>query len=73
MTPEPPSFKQENFCCVGDYSVLIPYKDLEKMVNLAKKSDELVRRYQRLEKKVDALYNLYLETLEKVSEMNKML
>lgn len=73
MTPEPPSIKQENFCCVGDYSVLIPYKDLEKMVNLARKSDELVRRYQRLEKKVDALHNLYLETLEKVSEMDKMM
>ena len=28
---------EEKFCCVDNYSVLIPYKDLVKMVELANK------------------------------------
>ena len=37
------------FCCVDNYSVLIPYKDLVKLVEIAKYVEVMEQRYKRME------------------------
>lgn len=61
------------FCSADNFSVLIPYKDLEALLKIAKNYDTLDKKVQRLEKQVDALRSMYLEALERIAEINKFL
>lgn len=60
---------QEKFCCVDNYSVLIPYSDLEKMVNLAKKVEIIEEQYSRLQDQYAAIRGMFSECLEKIKEI----
>lgn len=45
----------ENFCGVENYSVLIPYGDLVKMVEMAKKVEQIEEQYARLHEQYAAI------------------
>lgn len=62
-----------NFCCVGNFPVLIPYKDLEKVVEVAKNLERYERSLSQANKQLAALRSQYLELMEKVQEMDKLL
>lgn len=64
---------EEKFCCVDNYSVLIPYKDLEKLVNLAKNNEEILRQLEATNERCAAMQMMYGELLEKVAEIKRML
>ena len=61
------------FCSADNFSVLIPYKDLEALLKIAKNYDTLEKKVQRLEKQVEALRSMYLEALERIAEINRFL
>lgn len=62
---------EEKFCCVENYSVLIPYSDLEKMVNLAKKVEHIEKQYARLQEQYTAIQGMFSECLEKIKEIRE--
>jgi hypothetical protein len=64
---------RKSFCCVENFSVLIPYKDLEKLLETAYKLEEFQMRLKRMEEKQDALRVMYTEALMKIREIEKYL
>lgn len=63
----------ENLCSVGNYSVLIPYSDLEKLVNSATKIEDMEKQMRAMERRNAAMHSMYSEILEKYAELYKML
>lgn len=64
---------EQNFCCVGNFSVLIPYRELEKILEVAKNMERYERCISQTNKQLAALRNQYVELSEKVREMDKLL
>ena len=62
---------EENFCCVDNFSVLIPYSDLVKMVHLAKKVEHIEDQYVRLLDQYVAIRGMFSECLEKIKEIRE--
>lgn len=62
---------QEKFCCPENYSVLIPYEDLVKMVDLAKKVEHIEDQYARLQEQYAAIRGMFSECLEKIKEIRE--
>lgn len=60
---------EEKFCCVDNYSVLIPYRDLEKMVDLANKVELIELQYIRLQEQYTAIRGMFSECLDKIKEI----
>lgn len=63
--------EDEKFCCVENYSVLIPYSDLEKMVDMAKKVEQIEEQYARLQEQYAAIRGMFSECLEKIKEIRE--
>lgn len=61
-----------NFCCVDNYSVLIPYRDLEKMLESVKFSEQLSLELGRVQQQLDSLRVMYTELCLKVREIEKI-
>lgn len=61
----------EKFCCVENYSVLIPYQDLVKMVELAHKVDQIELQYSRLQEQYAAIRGMFSECLDKITEIRE--
>lgn len=59
----------EEFCRVEDYQVLIPYKDLVKMVEVAKKVEQIELQYNRLQEQYTAIQGMFSECLLKIKEI----
>lgn len=59
----------EKFCSVENYSVLIPYGDLLKMVDMAKKVEYIEQQYERLQEQYVAIRGMFSECLDKISEI----
>lgn len=64
---------KKEFCSVDNYSVLIPYKDLEKLVTMAQNYEEVLKVLKHLEEQFAALRYQYVETLDKLRELEDML
>lgn len=64
---------KKEFCSVDNYSVLIPYKDLEKLVTMAQNYEEVLKVLKHLEEQCAALRYQYVETLDKLRELEDML
>lgn len=60
---------EDQFCCVDNYSVLIPYKDLVKLVEVAKKVEVIEEQYARLQEQYTAIRGMFSECLDKISEI----
>lgn len=65
--------KKKDFCCVDDFSVIIPYRELEKLLTSANKIEQIEALIRRMEERNAALQLMYSEILEKVSEINRLL
>lgn len=61
----------DKFCCVENYSLLIPYSDLEKMVHLAKKVEHIEEQYARLLDQYVAIRGMFSECLDKIKEIRE--
>lgn len=61
--------EEKSFCCVENYSVLIPYKDLVEMVEMSKKVDQIQKDYDRLQEQYAAIRGMFSECLEKIQEI----
>ena len=62
---------EDKFCCVENYSVLIPYRDLEKMVEVAKKVESIELQYARLQDQYAAIRGMFSECLDKIAEIRE--
>ena len=49
----------DKFCCPENYSVLIPYEDLVKMVDMAKKVEHIEEQYARLQDQYVAIRGMF--------------
>lgn len=59
----------DKFGCVENYSVLIPYGDLVKMVEIANKVEYIEQQYVRLQEQYAAIRGMFSECLDKISEI----
>lgn len=57
------------FGCVENYSVIIPYKDLEQMVNMSKELVEIRAQYARLQDQYTAIRGMFSECLDAIAEI----
>lgn len=68
---------KKNFCCVGDFPVLIPYEELQNLLNIAqnyeKIQSEAETKLSRMEEKYSALQVMFTELCEKIGELRKMI
>ena len=65
--------KKETFCCVDNFSVIIPYRELEKLLQSANKIEQIEALVKRMDERNSAMQHMYSEVLEKVAEINRYL
>ena len=61
----------DKFCCAENYSVLIPYSDLVKLVDVAKKVESIELQYARLQEQYAAIRGMFSECLDVVIEIRE--
>lgn len=59
----------EKFCSVENYSVLIPYRDLVKIAEMAQKVEVIEAQYTRLQEQYAAIRGMFSECLDTVREI----
>ena len=64
---------KKDFCSPENFSVLIPYKDLENLLKVASSIDEMKATIRRMDERNAALQKMYAELLEKITEINRYL
>ena len=64
---------REKLCQPESYSVLIPYRDLEKLVNIADQYEKDRKEMETLKKRMSSLQGIYLEVLERLDEIHNSL
>lgn len=62
---------EDKFCSPENFSVLIPYEDLVKMVEMAKKVELIEEQYARLQDQYAAIRGMFSECLEKIKEIRE--
>ena len=55
------------------FAAIIPYDDLENLLEAARKIDEMENKYKRLEEQYLAIRQLYSEISERVAEIDRYL
>lgn len=65
--------KEKDFCGVDNYSVIVPYKDMVKFIEISKKYDEINFQLKEMQKRYDAMQMMYREMLNKLEEINHFL
>lgn len=63
---------KKDFCSADNISVIIPYKQLENMLNVASSLDEMKRTVSLMQKQYDAMKCMYIEALDKIQEIRRM-
>ena len=61
--------KKDSFVSPEKFHVLIPYSDLEKMVNMAQEMEEMKRQFKRIEEQYAAVRGMFSECLDKIAEI----
>ena len=59
----------DKFCSVENYSVLIPYRDLIKIAEMAQKVELIEAQYARLQEQYTAIRGMFSECLDTVREI----
>ena len=59
----------EKFCSPENYHVLIPYSDLERMVEMAKEMEEMKKQLQHIDEQYTAIRGMFSECLEKIKDI----
>lgn len=65
--------KDKKFCCIDNYSVIVPYSDFVKMMEIGTKFDEMHRMFTVLCKQYDSMKSMHSEMLQKIDEINHYL
>lgn len=60
-------------CDPSNLAVLIPYKDLEKIMEYAKGYQRIEQEFQKLEKRVTGLHGVYIDVLEQLNKVYDLL
>lgn len=63
--------EKKNFCCVEDFPVLVPYRDLVKLVEVANNLEQYNHGLSLANSQLSALRVQYGELLQKVQEIDK--
>lgn len=63
----------KSFCGVGEFPVLVPYAELSKLLEAANKMERMERKLQELERKYQGLHGQYVEIMEAVGEIRRMI
>ena len=63
--------KNKDFCCVDNYSVIIPYKDLEKLLRFVDQYEQFDKRLRRTDEQLLALRIMYTEALQKIADLER--
>ena len=58
---------------VSELSVIVPYRDFENLMNLARSFEEMEKRYKRIDERCARMQLQYVELLEKFAEINRYL
>lgn len=64
---------KQKFCCVDDFPVMIPYRDLEKLLEVANNFERYERTLEATYTQLAALRSQYAELVEKVGDISKMI
>ena len=56
---------------ISQLSVIIPYRDFEKLMNIVQSLEEMERRCKRIDERCARMQLQYVELLEKFAEMNR--
>lgn len=64
---------EKEFCCVGNFPVLVPYQELEKLLKVARNQEEILKRCEKVEARYAKLQVMYFELLEKLEEIHDLL
>lgn len=59
----------DKFCSPENYHVLIPYSDLERMVEMAKEMEEIKKQMQHIDEQYTAIRGMFSECLEKIKDI----
>lgn len=59
----------DKFCSAENYSVLIPYSDLCKLVDVARKVESIEQQYARLQEQYAAIRGMFSECLDYIREI----
>lgn len=62
---------KEEFCCPENYSVLIPYRDLVKIAEMAKEVESIKLQHKRLEDQYAAIRGMFSECLDTIREIRE--
>lgn len=65
--------KSSNFCNPEKISVVVPYKDFVKLLDMANKYVEVEQRMKRQEEKMGAMMGIYTEILDTVRDIRENL
>ena len=65
--------KNKDFCCVDNFSVIIPYRELENLLQSANKIEHIEALMKRIDERNSAMQLMYSELLEKIAEINRYL
>lgn len=57
----------------GELSVIIPYKDFEKLIECGNRIDEMEKLYKHMDERYVAMMEIYREILDKVAEIYRYL
>ena len=63
--------ESKDFCCVDNYSVIIPYKVMVKFIEAANKIDEMNFQLKEMSRRYDAMQLMYREMLDKLEYINR--
>ena len=65
--------KKKDFCGAENISVIIPYAELDRLLQCANKLEEFEHHIRHLEQRYSAMGLLYSEILERVAELAGMI
>lgn len=64
---------KKDFVHPETYSILIPYSDFIKLVEMASKVDEMEKQYKHMEEMYTAILGMWREALEKIADIQDLL
>ena len=64
---------KQKFCGVLDFPVLIPYSELENLLESARNSAKMLAEVEQLRGEVSRLRETQIEIMEKVGEIDRLL
>lgn len=65
--------KKQELCEPQNLSVLIPYRDLEQLMEYARNFQKIEKEFDRLTKRVASLQGLYQDVLEQLNKVYEWL